>query len=533
MGEITRELMLKPIVDLNPDGYFEGFNDDSNDWLVVSPDNLESWVLDVPDFNGFGQVPNDKAWYTSLPDHTEGYLEQSWVQSPCFDFKGLTQPLVQLDLMKSFVPGTDGAVLQYQDLVSDGWKTVGMEGEGINWYNESGIYNEPGGSSSGWGLAIFEPDNEWVTAGYALDMLIGKPLVKFRVVIATGGAQEMGTGLYNEGFAFDNVFIGERHRCSVLEHFTNASSEAAMAADKVVDLLEVEHSGNLIDLQYHMDYPGEDAMNENNPYPPSNRAFHYGVQGVPYAVLNGGVEPGTRYDFSEPSQEPDDEALKKASLDVPPFKLALYLDYFENSLDATVKVTCTADTFASNVQLYVVVMEREVTAYMGQNQDTSFRNVVLDMLPNPTGKLLGSGWNLGKSETKTFTWDYAEYVEDVEDLSVVAFIQDRDNFKVLQANAKPHTPGVRIQTKIKETGSLAVYPNPASENLYVNFGTQVKFSGQLKIVDLSGREVMHSDVVAGYTIQHLDISHLSRGMYHIYWMEGGELKGRNKLVFTR
>ncbi|MEN8229262.1 MAG: T9SS type A sorting domain-containing protein [Bacteroidota bacterium] len=532
-GDVTKEFILKPTWKLATAAYGENFNGTAHDWLVDSPDEKESWVLDVPEFEGFNRIPGDMAWYTRLPDHTEGYLEESWVESPCFDFTGLTEPLIKLDLMKSFVPGTDGVVLQYQDLVSEGWNTLGNVGECLNWYNEWGIYNEPGESSFGWGLALFEPDNHWIEAVHELDMLVGHPHVKFRVVIATGGRMEVEPGAYNQGFAFDNFYVGEQNRCSLLEHFTNASSESAAEADSVVDTFSLNHSENVIDLNYHLDYPGEDAMNENNPYPASARSFYYGVSEVPYAILNGGVDPGTRYDFSTPSNEPNEGALKEASLEIPLFKMALQVDYLENSLEATTTVTCTADTFASNLQLYVVVIEREVTAYTGLNQDTSFRNVVLDMLPTPAGRLLGNEWNLGKSETRTFAWDYAAYVEDIDDLSVVAFVQDRDNGTILQVDAKPHTPGVGIPDKKINPRSLAVYPNPATDNLYVNFGSEVTTEGMLKIVDLSGREVMRTNVQPGYSIINLNISHFSRGMYMIYWMESGEIKGRNKLVFTR
>lgn len=532
-GDVTKEIFMKPTVKLAAAGYNESFNENAGDWLVASRDNLESWVLDVPEFSNFEQVPGNLAWYTSLPAHTEGFLEQSWVESPCFDFTEITQPIVQLDLMKSFIPGTDGAVLQYQDLVIDGWKTVGNVGEGSNWFNEWGIFNEPGGSSFGWGLALFEPDFIWVKAGHALDMLVGNPHVKFRIAIATGGKQEIEPGRFNQGFAFDNFFIGERHRCSILEYFTNSASESTIASDSVVDAYSMENSEKVVDLQYHMDYPGVDDMNANNPYPASTRSFYYGVPAVPHAVLNGGVHPESRYDFSDSSHEPGLQALTDASLEIPVFDVSLNVDYLETNLEATIKVTCSADTFDSNIQLHVVVIEREVTAYTGLNQDTTFRNVVLDMLPTPAGKLLGSQWNEGKSETETYSWDYAEYVEDLEDLAVVAFVQDRDNGNVLQADVKPHTPGVGIRHRQGESGVLVVYPNPAMDHLYVNFGGDTREDGQLKIVDLSGKVVMKSMVQSGYGIQHLSVSHLSQGMYMIFWMESGEIMGRNKLVISR
>ena len=533
-GEVEQEISLQSTLSLADGTYDEDFNGDGEFWLIRSADQLGSWVLDVPDFDGFDQVPGDLAWFTRLPVQGNGYLERSWIQSPCFDFTGVTNPVVQLDLMRSFVPGIDGAVLQYMDVPGEGWKTIGNVEEGLNWYNQWGIYNEPGGSNFGWGLqSPFEPDKQWLKASYPLDMLVGKRNVIFRIAIATGGSMEVEPGKFNQGFAFDNFFLGERHRYSLLEYFTNAASEEARIADERIDTFSSRYADHVICLQYHVDYPGEDAMNQNNPFPPSTRSFSYGVQKVPYAVLNGGVSPGTRFDFIDPPQGPDEEGLRKESLEIPLFDVDLQVDYLENSLDAQIKVTCTADTFISSVQLYLVVIEREVTAYKGLNQDTLFRNVVLDMLPSPAGKLLGGEWSRGETETLTYSWEYAETLEDIEDLSVVAFVQDRDNRQVMQAEAKPHTPGVGIRHGEKLPGPLAVFPNPALNDLYVRLGTPSVKQGELVLVDLSGRVVLQQPMEPELRFYHLDISQLSRGIYMICWLESGEVKGRTKFICIR
>ncbi len=52
-----------------------------------------------------------------------------------------------MDMMRSFFPYLNGAVLQYRDAMSEGWHTIGDETPGINWYNVSNIINMPGGSS--------------------------------------------------------------------------------------------------------------------------------------------------------------------------------------------------------------------------------------------------------------------------------------------------------------------------------------------------------------------------------------------------
>ena len=532
-GDATKEIILKPIRILTAEGYEEDFNGEKTDWISDSDGQYLSWRRDVPDFTGFNQVPGDWAWFTDLPPDNSGYLEHSWIQSTCFDFSRMGSSIFKMDLMKSFKPEMDGAVLQYQDMVSEGWKTIGNVEEGINWYNATELFNKPGGSSFGWGLDPFNPDRVWVNSSHDLDMVAGLSHVKFRVAIATGGTEEIEEGRYNQGFAFDNIFIGERIRRSLLEYFTNSASIVCKEADDVVDNFAKSNPGSVIDLQYHVDYPGVDPMNVNNPYPPSTRSFKYGVQGVPFAVLNGGTRPEHRFDFSDPSNEPNDDVLKQASFEIPVFDMDLSVNWLDNSMEATTLITCRTDTFNSNLQLYVVLLESLVTAYPGLNQDTMFRNVVLDILPTPAGKLLGNEWYNGKTDLKSYLWDYKEYVEDIEDLVVVAFIQDRDNEQVLQVASVYHTPLVGNPARQEEARSMAIYPNPAVDRLFVNLGNRHVKSGQLKIMDLTGKLVITADVQPGFSLYQLDVAQLSRGMYMIYWIESGVVKGRNKLVLGR
>ena len=528
-GIKTKIVSLRPTYTLTSDGYMETFDNTPEEWMVESENGLESWEIGEPDFNGFEPVTGDLAWYTQLPEISPAYNEDSGVKSPCFDLSALSKPMVKLDVMKSFVPGTDGAVMQYQERVSDGWNTLGIVDAGLNWYNSFGIFNEPGGSSFGWGLPLFDPDEDWVHAGYAADFLAGVPHVTFRLAIGTGGVQSIG----NQGFAFDNFFVGERVKHSVIEHFTNSASVEAREADRIVKNFVSDFSGQVIDLQYHMDYPGEDPMNLNNPVPPSVRSFNYGIPDVPYAILNGGAGPEYRFDFSDLSEQPDGAELLTLSLEVPPFDVNLTADFLLNSVGGNVKVTCKQDDFDSNIQLYVVIVEKKVTAYTGANGSTSFRNVVLDILPSSSGELLGNEWGEGVSRDLDFSWAYASYMEDMEDLMIVAFVFDRDNDQILQSSLLEQTPSVGMEQKSPVKRPLAVYPNPAGDYVYVNYGAEVEQKGRLQVVDLSGRIVITAEILPAYTIQRLDISGLSDGIYMLQWLESGLLKGRARLLHTR
>jgi hypothetical protein len=519
-----KSISFKPTYALSSDGYLETFDDRPPQWRVDSENDLESWVLGEPDFTGFNPVTGDLAWYTDLP--AEGtHNEDSWIESPCFDMSDLSTPLVQLDIMKSFVPGTDGAVLQYQQRVSEGWNTLGVVDGGINWYNSYGILNRPGGSTFGWGLNTFVPDEDWVRASYGLGNLDASSL-KFRLIIGTGREQSMG----NQGFAFDNFFLGEGVKNSVLEYFTNSSSMDALEADAIVEDFVEENASMVIDLQYHMDYPGDDPMNLNNPDPPSVRSFNYGVPTVPYAVLDGGYGPEYRYDFSNASEQPNEDALKSSSLVISPFDLSLTANYLSDRVEGRVMVSCKEDDFDSNIQLYVVAVEELVTAYSGDNGTTAFRNVVLDILPTASGKLLGNDWGEGVSRTLDFRWTYPSYVEDVNELMLVAFIMNRDQDQILQSEVQHYSPGTHAGSGKWGERALSIYPNPAISFVYVNFGTESKEAGTVTIIDLAGRKVHAEKVVPGYRIQMLDISDLSPGVYMLQWEESGVLKGHGKLL---
>ena len=528
-SELTKEIVLRPTIQLGNEGHNESFDETEGLWTIHSEDQVESWVWGVPDFTGHTQVAGDKAWFTRLPSGVTGYNENSWIHSHCFDFTDVDRSLIQIDMMRSFVPGINGAVLQYRDVIEEGWKTLGEDTPGIRWYNADNILNKPGGSSIGWGLDVFSPDTEWVTAVHDLDQVAGNPNVVFRIAFATSGRQDMD----NQGFALDNVIISERSKLVVLEHFTNYSDNTSRLADDIIDAFGNKHSMEVIDLQYHMDYRGLDLMNENNPDPPSTRSFNYGIPQIPYTVLDGGVYSYHRYDFTHLKTSSMEDNLRVLTLEIPAFDIDLSVDWLESGLEANTTITCATDRFDENIQLYVVVFETSVTAYTGGNGDSHFRNVVLDMLPTPAGKLLGNNWYEGKSDFCTNTWTYRSYVEDINDLAVAAFVQDRSNGRILQAAVDYKDKTVGVLNPVSKIRSLNIYPNPARNTLYVNLGTRTGDYGRIELLDMSGRVVLSEHVPPGYQIFQLDVEHLNRGMYILRWVESGQVRGVSKAVKTR
>jgi hypothetical protein len=435
-----------------------------------------------------------------------------------------------MDIMKSFEPEKSGAVVQYQVTAGGAWQTLGFVGGGENWYNQSALLYQPGGSSTGWGLEIFEPDAEWISANHPGAQLAGNSHVKFRIAIASGGSREISPGAYNQGFAFDNFSISESmHRRSVLEYFTNAAGGSIYEADSMVSSFATKYAGIVYDIHYHMGYPMADPMNAYNPQPPSSRAFHYGIPDVPYAVLNGGVNPEYRFSMVPPDGLLNEEVLLSSALEPPDFDLTLSVNFQDDQLDGTAYLTCLNDSVESYIQLYLIILEREVTSYPELNQD-GFRNVVLDMVPSASGTLLGNNWSNGTTVEVDFNWEYVSYIEDLEDLFMVAFVEDRNRGWVLQADAAYFSPFVGMGAGKEETGSMILYPNPAGNLVTVYFGEVTGLNGELEVVDISGRKVMMTDIQQGQTSRDLDISQLPEGLFMIFWKQAGKMKDHARLI---
>ena len=136
-----------------------------------------------------------KCWVTNTTG-TNLTNETSYVLSPCFNFSSLALPLLEMDIWYE-TQSADVITVEYTtDNISGqnvNWHRLGNLGEGQNWYNSSQSGSSAWNGSSG----------GWLHSLHTLDMLVGEPFVKLRIVFR-GGASVLG-----EGFAFDNIKISE------------------------------------------------------------------------------------------------------------------------------------------------------------------------------------------------------------------------------------------------------------------------------------------------------------------------------------
>lgn len=522
------DFILKPTqrFEAGEDSRLITFDDGVEKWTIDSATNYSSWKWGLPDFKGYEAPPGNHAWFTSAD---QAMAENSWIQSECFDLRNLERPMIRMDVMRSFDRNRDGAVIQYTLDNGATWNTLGNIGEGINWYNSFEIANRPGGGKSGTGSSIgwsgdeiFNPDSTWVTVAHDLDLLTDERLVIFGIFYATDGASV----IENQGFAVDNIYIGERTKRGLIEHFTNSADPASATADNSINTFVANNALDVTGLHYHMHYPGEDPMNINNPAPASARSFYYGITEVPFAVMDGGVVSEYEYDFA-PSK-PNINQLKRLTLESPAFEMDLKFQLYNEHLSTTVTMRASEQLDSLELTLNVAVVEKVLTSYSGAGGISEYRNVVLDMLPTAAGVLISRSWDRHDEYTRQYTWSY-QHVEDHDELMLVAFLQDRTTGKVLQvvqSDASVYPLSINNYSR----GILKVYPNPARSMLYLEQEEGAAGWVVIEISDMTGRLLVQENAAPGAQRIGIDVGMLFGGTYIIRLMEKGFVKGRASFI---
>ena len=214
-----------------------------------------------------------------------------------------------------------------------------------------------------------------------------------------------GTAIGNDGIAFDNIWIGERNRVAIIEHFTNTSEMNCLYADSVLDHFAFSNELSVLNIQYHTGNPAGDPFYEDNPVIPSTREFYYGLSGVPYGLLNGGSSNMHRFDYNPESRPFDRNAAIVESLRESLFGINITSTFTDNDkLQVEVEFSALKDIPATEISVRVAVIERLITGINGQNGDTVFRNVVKAILPNVAGTTFNKAWSQGDHSKIFLNW---------------------------------------------------------------------------------------------------------------------------------
>ncbi|GAB4253158.1 MAG: hypothetical protein Kow0079_08530 [Vicingaceae bacterium] len=190
---------FKPLITVFP--YYEDFENGRNGWTEDNTNN-GTWAFGTPNKAVIiGASSGDSCFVNG--GLTGLYIgnDNSFVESPCFDFSNMCSPVIEMDVWYESEFSWDGANLQYSTDGGQTWNLIGNFGDNYNWYTDNTINGNPGGSQEGWTGRNGSGSNGWITAKHNLPGLDSVANVRFRIYFGSDGS------VFDDGFAFDNVSI--------------------------------------------------------------------------------------------------------------------------------------------------------------------------------------------------------------------------------------------------------------------------------------------------------------------------------------
>ncbi|HEY5692086.1 MAG TPA: PKD-like domain-containing protein [Cyclobacteriaceae bacterium] len=523
------------------------FENGRQSWFIedlTNPDDTASvsWNWGLPTGIAINTAVNgSNVWWTQKNSGTYFNNEKSAVNGPCFNLSLLNRPMVALDYWSDTENNVDGAVIQYSTNGGITWNIVGPpvgvinRDEGINWYNGVTIPSNPGNQplgSYGW----TGKTAGWKNGRFNLDMVPNaeRDQVRLRIAFSSNDLNPSGGPDDNfDGFAFDNVFVGDKKRNVLVEHFTNSNSTPIQTSNTYLDNLltdqfTIRAVSDFKDIRYYITSASSDPLNTDNPTDPGARASYYNVSQAPSTIMDGKLD-GVKFKGS--FLDINTIEIDRRALVDPLFELALDTIPTSNSNTITVRLTITAtQAFTAPLLAQVVLVENNVG---------SENNVVRKQLFGADGLTISTPWTLGQTLIQTKS-DVAINVPVVNSnqLTLVGYIQNKNTKEIYQSvvisgPAKTGTVVVGLEDEPMDqlVSQITLYPNPA--NGQVNFALPV---GNLEgyywqIADQRGVIMIKGDFMQQIDyIQPVDISSLPNGVYHIIITGKGRSATYKKLV---
>jgi hypothetical protein len=545
------------------EAYSETFSNASEDWVAYPEVTLNeataewqlapfnSWAVGNPttsnitEYPGTSDIAAGSSWVTNLSG-TYGDGERSYVYSPTFDLSTLARPMIQFDIARD-LEAQDGVVLEYStdnrnilDPAKE-WIALGDAiDEGIEWFNATGLASKPGDDAGNPTALGWDGTGDWVKAKHDLAKIYDDfpdstaranimSRVNFRMALgAIAGDKDA------DGFAFDNVRIGNRTRTVLLENFTSMAGTGVYKTqnDAINDLAKNQlNETELVVVTYHTSFDGTDALNQLNPSDPGARALYYGISENPRVAIDGVTNPpGENLTGDELLYENwGKEYYRKQSLQIAPFDIDITLGEENGKLKITADMTATTNEITDDFVVHVAIIADTIeVADFGEPIDVStgetmFYSPLVQLLPNAAGtkfELDGSGLSTGDERQVELFWNPFELLDPTGDITesnlrVVVFIQDEVGRTVHQADYM-EISGLDLVLAVEDQlgiGEVTLYPNPASNRLNIQLSSPLLEEQTAIIFDNTGKRMEELRFNAGQDKLELNTSAYTPGIY--------------------
>ena len=242
----------------------------------------------------------------------------------------------------------------------------------------------------------------------------------------------------------------QAQRMVLIEEFTNASCGPCASQNPAFNALLSANTDKVIAIKYQAAFPGFDPMNVANPQQVSTRGNYYGLNGVPTAWIDG-ILPDNSYGggigawnitstsgYAGGPYGYNQAVMNYAASQPTPISIrlthSLSADLSTVTINAVVKNVSSQNFAVTGGRFHVVLMERsiEFPVAPGSNGETEFSNVMRRMYPDANGTQLNT-LAAGDSLVFNFTEAIPDYLYDLREISVAAFLQDNTDKRVYQA----------------------------------------------------------------------------------------------------
>lgn len=251
--------------------------------------------------------------------------------------------------------------------------------------------------------------------------------------------------------ALSAMFVkGQSQRLVLLEEFTQASCGPCASANPGIMSILNANPTKITGIFYHTSWPGYDPMYLHNTVDPNARVAYYGINYVPYSVLDGNYYSGapsgwnintvnTRYSVPSPLE----------------ITINTRLSVNNDSIYATMLVNAKAD-ISGSLAAQLVIIEKHIhfNSPPGSNGEKEFYNVVKKMLPSAAGTPLPNSMKTGDYLIIQSSWKLAN-VYTASELTAVGFVQNNSGKEVLQAANTSLTPMTGVYANDAELLSVS------------------------------------------------------------------------------
>ncbi len=220
-------------------------------------------------------------------------------------------------------------------------------------------------------------------------------------------------------------------RTQLYEVFSGENCGPCASANPVTHALVQSNSSAIIALKYQVPIPSAGPICNENTVDPAARRSYYGVNSAPNARHDGTtIGNGHSINLTQ-------AIITNRQSVTSPFAMTVAHEFNANwdSVFITVGVTAAQAVASGSWVLQIALIEKNMiyATPPGSNGETEFHNVTRKMYPTAAGTTLPTSWTNGQLQTVTIAAPLPNYIRDIAEVGVIAFVQNNTTKEVAQA----------------------------------------------------------------------------------------------------